>query len=90
MHGAWLCVCLVLVRVAKKVLKDLITSVMIYDVKANVRGLKVYSRTTKSLVRFRPSKPLLQQMSLHTLALVYAVCKWFYKRDESKHSKGGK
>ena len=76
-------------RKAKSVFAALVRTVLVENVEPT-RGLLIYSFATKKMVQFRPSQPLREQIHLNTLALIYAVAKWYWKRDEAKHAKKGK
>lgn len=75
---------------ARSVFSDLVIGVLVNDVVPNKSGLSLYSLTKKKTVKFRPSQGILEQMSYHTLSLIYAVAKWYWKRDETIHAKGGR
>lgn len=86
----WTVGCDVLVsRAGKTVFVNLVLKVLVYNVEPK-RGLLLYSFDSHKMVPFRPSKPLREQMHLNTLALVYAVAKWYWKRDEALHAKKGR
>jgi hypothetical protein len=76
-------------RIRKKLLAELVLNVLVYDVKGGY-GLMVINPATGRTQRFNPYRPLLSQMTLHTFALIYAVAKWYWKRDNGKHSKRGR
>lgn len=77
-------------RVSKSVFSSLILAVLVNNVTPNKSGLTLYSLTKKIAVRFRPSQPIEHQLTYHTISLIYAVAKWYWKRDETVHAKGGR
>jgi hypothetical protein len=70
-------------------LANLILAVMVYKV-SSTYGMLIWDITRKKTIRFNPYKPLFQQVDLSTLAIMFAVAKWYYTRDNGRHMQKGK